>query len=188
MGSQSLVAISSPDSSFATSEPSAAAPYVLVVKSRDDIEKFAQFLPMLARAGAGLGKVRQGIGGALQSASGGLGQMAQSAKGGLGQMAQSASGAYESAKGGLGQMAQRAADTRFGQLVNQAHDGLGAAMDELPGGKPTKLALGYMGYRGIQNKVRQAEQQNTAEQERITQIGEQARQKADTGGGQVGVR
>ena len=170
MGSRSLVAISSPDSSFATSEPSAAAPYVLVVKSRDDIEKFAQFLPMLARAGAGLGKVRQGIGGALQSASGGLGQMAQSAK------------------GGLGQMAQRAADTRFGQLVNQAHDGLGAAMDELPGGKPTKLALGYMGYRGIQNKVRQAEQQNTAEQERITQIGEQARQKADTGGGQVGVR
>ena len=159
MGSQSLVAISSPDSSFATSEPSAAAPYVLVVKSRDDIEKFAQFLPMLARAGAGLGKVRQGIGGALQSAS-----------------------------GGLGQMAQRAADTRFGQLVNQAHDGLGAAMDELPGGKPTKAALGYMGYRGIQNRVRQAEQENTAEQERITQIGEQARQKADTGGGQVGVR
>ena len=164
MGSQSLVAISSPDSSFATSEPSAAAPYVLVVKSRDDIEKFAQFLPMLARpmlarAGAGLGKVRQGIGGALQSAS-----------------------------GGLGQMAQRAADTRFGQLVNQAQDGLGAAMDELPGGKPTKAALGYMGYRGIQNRVRQAEQENTAEQERITQIGEQARQKADTGGGQVGVR
>jgi hypothetical protein len=94
----------------------------------------------------------------------------------------------QSAKGGLGQMAQRAADTRFGQLVNQAQDGLGAAMDELPGGKPTKAALGYMGYRGIQNRVRQAEQENTAEQERITQIGEQARQKADTGGGQVGVR
>jgi len=48
--SQGMVAVSSPGSSFVTGGSPVATPPILVVKSRDDIEKFVQALPLLTGA------------------------------------------------------------------------------------------------------------------------------------------
>ena len=70
MGSQGLVAISSPGSTSATSGPTAAAPYVIVAKGKDDIEKLlplaGALAPLLAsnagRAAIGAGARKLGTG------------------------------------------------------------------------------------------------------------------------------
>ena len=225
MGSQVLVAISSPEpSSFVTSGPSAAAPPVLVVKAP----------PLFGAAAKGLGSLVGRIAGSKPVQSGGKWLEDMSSSFSQGMAGQTAGGA------GLGNIAERAAEEPERQLFQtyydwsnigesgQPHERAGgiaygrAASGMPPEGKPVGgrevlreiqedqerekevkdaakegakavlkpsalVGVGYMGYGALSNRAQKREQETTAEQERIQQIGEQARSKAGTGGGQVAV-
>ena len=80
-------------------------------------------------------------------------------------------------------LADRAAAADRGEAAREA--GKEGAMGVI---KPaTALGVGYAGMSALGNRKQRIEQNRVSEQDRIQQVAEQARSKAGTGGGQVGV-